>query len=83
MVPSGPTKSWVANDSLVSAVRILISIFVFTGVFANQERVGEYIYSGHDYGHLFIAPDKSYLLFGDGELFVSYPTGDNTWSKPK
>jgi len=53
------------------------------GVFEKKERVGKHIYSGHDYGHLYIAPDKSYLLFGDGELFVVFPTGENSWSKPK
>lgn len=53
------------------------------GVYQDREIVGKHIYPGHAGGHPGIAPDESYLVFGDGGLFVSFRTGENAWSKPQ
>ena len=53
------------------------------GVYQEEELVGKHIYQSYVTPHPFIAPDESYLLYGDGELYVSFRIGANTWTVPK
>ena len=55
------------------------------------EIIGAKIYSRYEDGHPCIALDESYIVFDsstrpgveNNELFVSFRTGDNTWTEPK
>ena len=52
-------------------------------VFQDEELVGKHIHPGFPAPHPFIAGDESYLLYADGELFVSFRMADNTWTRPR
>ncbi len=69
----------------------IVRLRFIDGVYQDIEVIGPHIYSNYEDGHPFIAPDESYIIFDsstrpqveDNELFISFRTGDNTWTKPQ
>lgn len=61
------------------------------GFYLKREKLGFGINSGSVDGIPYIAPDESYLIFtsfrtgsiGMSDLFISFRSGDGTWTKPK
>ena len=62
------------------------------GEYQVPENLGPIVNSEHYEGDVYVAPDKSYMIvsiygredeYGDGDLYISYRTPDNTWSSPK
>ena len=61
------------------------------GLYLEREKLGFGINSGSVNGMSYIAPDESYLIItsfrsgsiGMSDLFISFRSGDGTWTKPK
>jgi tetratricopeptide (TPR) repeat protein len=57
-----------------------------------REKLGDSINTDQDEYNAFVAPDESYIIlttagwgngYGGGDLYISFRTGENSWSRPR